>query len=197
MNYPIFSLIKNVDEIRYHFYDDYSDKNNKDDVFYGAYYSRENLCERIGSSKITTDYIISSTTDYKTFEDYYVTLLATEVAVQKSEFSDALDEFIGEDYEIVVNSGVGIDLDIDNLSWDEHKILGMYFSDEIKKYSGQGITAHFMMHDIRNFKTNEYGYCATLHYTHPNEGFVMIGEKILNESEYEEIKTFIINKSSN
>lgn len=49
----IFSLVKNVDEIRYNFYDAYSDKNNKDDVFYGAYYNRENLCERINNSKIS------------------------------------------------------------------------------------------------------------------------------------------------
>ena len=193
----IFSLVKNVDEIRYRFYDAYSNKSNKDDVFYGAYYNRENLCERIGSSKITTDYIATSTVDYKTFEEYYGTLLATEVAVKKSEFSDAVNEFIGEDYEVVVNSGIGTEIVIDDLSEVDEKWLGEIFSRAVGKYSGAGITANLTAYDIRNFKTDEYGYCVFLHYTHPDEGLIMIGEKILNESEYEEIKTFIINKSSN
>lgn len=193
----IFSLVKNVDEIRYKFYDAYSDKNNKDGVFYGAYYSRQNLCERIGSSKITTDYIAFSTADYKTFEEFYSTLLATEVAVQESEFSDAVNEFIGEDYEVVVNSGIGTEIVIDDLSEADEKWLGKFFSRAVGKYSGAGITANLTAYDIRNFKTDEYGYSVFLHYTHPDEGLVMIGEKILNESEYEEIKTFIIQKSSN
>ena len=193
----IFSLVKNVDEIRYNFYDAYSDKNNKDDVFYGAYYSRENLCERIGNSKITTDYIVSSTVDYKTFEEYYNTLMSTEVAVQNSEFTDAVNEFIGKDYEVVVNSGFGTEIVIDDLSEADEKLLGEFFTRAIGKYSGAGITANLTVYDIRSFKTDEYGHCAFLHYTHPDEGLVMIGEKILNESEYEEIKTFIVKKSSN
>ena len=193
----IFSLVKNVDEIRYSFYDAYSDKNNKDDVFYGAYYNRENLCERIGNSKITTDYIASSTVDYKTFEGYYDTLLATEVVVQKSEFLDAVNEFVGEDYEVVANSGIGAEIVIDDLSEADEKLLGEIFSRAVGKYSGAGITANLTAYDIRNFKADEYGYCVFLHYTHPDEGLVMIGEKILNESEYKEIKTFIVNKSTN
>ena len=193
----IFSLVKNVDEIRYSFYDAYSDKNNKDDVFYGAYYNRENLCERIGNSKITTDYIASSTVDYKTFEGYYDTLLATEVVVQKSEFLDAVNEFVGEDYEVVANSGIGAEIVIDDLSEADEKLLGEIFTRAVGKYSGAGITANLTAYDIRNFKADEYGYCVFLHYTHPDEGLVMIGEKILNESEYKEIKTFIVNKSTN
>lgn len=193
----IFSLVKNVVEIRYNFYDAYSDKNNKDDVFYGAYYNRENLCERIGSDKITTDYIASSTSDYKTFEDFYITLLATEVAVQESEFSNAVNEFIGGDYEVVVNSGIGTEIVIDDLSEADEKWLGKFFSRAVGKYSGAGITANLTAYDIRNFKTNEWGYSVFLHYTHPDEGLVMIGQKILDENEYEEIKAFIIQKSSN
>ena len=193
----IFSLVKNVDEIRYSFYDAYSDKNNKDDVFYGAYYNRENLCERINNSKITEGYIEASTVDYKTFEEYYNTLMSTEVAVQNSEFTDAVNEFIGEDYEVVVNSGFGTEIVIDDLSEADEKLLGEFFSRAIGKYSGVGITANLTVYDIRNFKTDEYGHCAFLHYTHPDEGLVMIGEKILNDGEYEEIRTFLIKKSSN
>ena len=193
----IFSLIKNVDEIRYNFYDAYSDKNNKEDVFYAANYNRENLCERIGSDSITTDYIASSTADYKTFEEFYITLLATEAAVQESEFSDAVNEFIGEDYEVVVNSGIGTEIVIDDLSEADEKLLGNIFSRAIGKYSGAGITANLTAYDIRNFKTDEYGYSAFLYYTHPDEGLVMIGEKILDESEYDKIKTLIMHKFSN
>ena len=193
----IFSLVKNVDEIRYNFYDAYSDKNNKDDVFYGAYYNRENLCEIINNSKITEGYIETSTVDYKTFEEYYNTLMSTEVAVQNSEFTDAVNEFIGEDYEVVVNSGFGTEIVIDDLSEADEKLLGEFFSRAIGKYSGAGITANLTVYDIRNFKTDEYGHCAFLHYTHPDEGLVMIGEKILNDGEYEEIRNFLIKKSSN
>ena len=193
----IFSLIKNVDEIIYNFYDAYSDKNNKEDVFYSANYNRENLCERIGSDIITTDYIASSTSDYKTFEVFYITLLATEAAVQESEFSDAVNEFIGEEHEVVVNSGLSLEIVIDDLSEADEKLLGNIFSRAIGKYSGAGITANLTLFDIRNFKTDEYGYAAFLYYMHPDEGLVMIGEKILAESEYKELKTFPIKKFSN
>ena len=191
----IFSLIQNDDEILYRFYDDYS--KNKDDTFYAAYYNKENLCERINSEKITPDYINSSANDIKTFEQYYTTLMATDVAVQKSEFSDAVNAFIGEDYEVVVNSGIGAEIIIDDLSEADEKWLGEIFSRAVGKYSGAGITANLTAYNIRNFKTDEYGYCVFLHYTHPDEGIVMIGEKMLNESEYEDIKTFIVNKSTN
>ena len=191
----IFSLIQNDDEILYRFYDDYS--KNKDDTFYAAYYNKENLCERINSEKITADYINSSANDIKTFEQYYTTLMATDVAVQKSEFSDAVNAFIGEDYEVVVNSGIGAEIIIDDLSEADEKWLGEIFSRAVGKYSGAGITANLTAYNIRNFKTDEYGYCVFLHYTHPDEGIVMIGEKMLNESEYEDIKTFIVNKSTN
>ena len=194
----IFSLVKNVDEIRYSFYDAYSDKNNKDDVFYGAYYSRENLCERIGSSKITPYYIASSTENYKTFEEYYDTLLSTEVAVQRSEFLDAVNKFIGDDYEIVVNSSIGTDVIIDELPESEVKKLERLLRSNAKigKYYGTGIVTHLITYDIRNFKTDEYKKCAFLYHIHPDTGLVIIGENFLTDSEFDELKSFIMKMSS-
>ena len=192
----IFSLIQNDDEILYCFYDDYS--KNKDDTFYAAYYNKENLCERINSDTITPDYINSSANDIKTFEKYYTTLMATEVAVEKSEFLEKVYEFIGDDYEIVINSSIGTDVMIDELPESDVKKLERLLDANatIGKYYGTGIVTHLITYDIKNFKTDEYKKCAFLYHIHPDVGLVIIGESFITDSEFDELKGFIKNKMS-
>ncbi len=192
----IFSLIQNDDEILYRFYDDYS--KSKDDTFYAAYYNKENLCERINSDTITPGYISSSTNDIKSFEQYYTTLMATEAAVEKSEFLEKVYEFIGDDCEIVVNSGIGTDIMIDELPESEVRKLERLLDANAKigKYYGTGIVTHLITYDIRNFKTDEYKKCAFLYHIHPDVGLAIIGESFITDSEFDELKRFIINKMS-
>ena len=189
----VFALVQNADEILCCFYDDYS--KDKNDTFYSAYYTRENLCERI--NKITPEYINSSVKDIKTFEEYYQLLISSEIAVEKSEFLDEVYKFIGEDREIVVNSAIGTDITIDNLPEYEVQKLEWILGarSKIGKYYGSGITTHLIVYDVNNFKTGGYSHCAFLYHLHPDEGLVIVAEAFLSDSEYEDIKDFIIKHS--
>lgn len=42
--------------------------------------------------------------------------MSTEVAIQKSEYQDKINDFIGGDCEIVLNNSFGADVTIDDLS---------------------------------------------------------------------------------
>ncbi len=191
----LFSLIKNVDELRYLIYDNYS--KGDDDNFYGAYYTRQNLCERLKNNIVTPSYIASSTKDLKTFEEYYNLLNATSVAANDSEFLKAVYEFIGEDCEIVVNSSIGVDIAVDNLTESEVRMLERILraNSKIGKYYGTGIYTHLITYDIRDFKKDEYKKCAFLYHIHPDMGLVIVGENFITDSEFNELKSFIVNKS--
>jgi len=191
----IFSLIQNNDEILYRFYDDYS--KNIDDAFYSAYYNKQNLCERIGNTAISPEYINSSAKDITTFEKYYNTLMSTEVATANNDFFEHVYEFIGDDYEIVLNSGVSTNVMIDNLPESEVAILERILNNKtIGKYYGTGISTQLIIYDIRNFKTDEYKKCAFLYHIHPDMGLVIVGESFITDSESDELNSFIIRLQS-
>lgn len=192
----IFALVKNADEILYNFYDDYSDKGNPDDTFFNAYYTRNNLCERISSDKITVDYIEKVTDTIKTFEEYYITILATEVAEPDREFLDKVYEFIGDDCEIVVNSSIGAEVELDNYNESNFAIISEQLPNDIGKYQGVGIKANLTLHDVRNFKTGEVKQCVFLHYVHPDEGVVMIESDFVDRERYNKILRLIMKAQS-
>lgn len=189
----VFALVKNADEIVYRFYDDFSDRANPDSAFFGSYYTRQNLCERMSTDSITPDYIVNSTASIRTFEEYYKTIMAVEGAVHNREFSDAVYEFIGDDWEIVINSSIGTELILDDYAATEVNVISESFSRVLGKYQAAGITAQLVTYDIRNFKTNEYAKCVFIYYTHPDEGLVMIVSELIDDERFEDIKEFVIN----
>lgn len=185
----VFSLIENADEILYAFYDAYSDE----DAFSSYYYTKINLCERINSDKITVDYIKKATESLKSFEEYYKTIMATYVATPDRAFLDKVYEFIGDDYEIVINSSIGMEIDLDSYDGNDFMAISQQLSHTIGKYQGAGIKANLVTYDIRNFKTDEYKQCVFMYYTHPDEGLIMILSEFIDNTDFERIKEFIIN----
>lgn len=190
----IFALVKNADEILYRFYDDFSDKSNPDDAFYGAYYTKNNLCERINIEKMTSDYIENAADTIKTFEEYYKTIMSTNVAVADRSFLDRVYDFIGNDWEIVVNSSIGTELVLDDYDEKEISVISKNFSNVLGKYQAANIKAQLITYDIRNFKTDEYGKCVFVYYTHPDEGLIMIVSEFIDDERFEDIKEFIKNQ---
>ncbi len=186
----IFALIHNTDEILYRFYDDYS--KDIDDTFYSAYYNKQNLCERIDNNTITTETINASAKDIKAFEQYYKTIMSTEVAIAKNEFIEHVYEFIGNDCEIITNSGISKNILIDNMPESEVAILERILNNKtIGKYYGTGISTQLIIYDIRNFKTDEYKKCAFLYHIHPDMGLVIVGESFITDSESDELINLI------
>jgi len=192
----IFALVENADEILYCFYDDFADRGNPDNAFSGAYYTRNNLCERISDDKITAQYIEKSTDTIETFEQYYKTIMATEVAVPDRSFLDKVYEFIGDDCEIVVNSSIGAEIELDEYKSADFKIISEQLPLDIGKYQGAGIKANLTLYDVRNFKTGEVKQCVFLHYVHAPEGVIMIESDFVERERYNKILKLIMNAQS-
>ena len=188
----IFALVPNVDEISYRFYDNFADRGNPENAFSGSYYTRDNLCEKISSDKITPDYIEKSTDTIKTFEEYYKTIMATEVAVPDRVFLNKVYEFIGDDWEIVVNSSIGAEIELDEYTDSDFAVISKHLSNVVGKYQGAGIKAHLMLSDVRNFKTNEVRSCVFFHYTHHDEGLIMIESDFVDRERYNGILKLIM-----
>ncbi len=188
----IFALVKNVDEISYYFYDDFADRDNPENAFSGTYYTKENLCERISSDKITTDYIQKSTDTIQIFEEYYKTIVATEVVEHDRSFLNKVYEFIGDDCEIVVNSSIGAEIELDNYNESDFAVISEQLPNDIGKYQGAGIKAHLMLSDIRNFKSGEINQCVFLYYVHSDVGVVMIESDFVERERYNKILRLIM-----
>lgn len=188
----IFALVKNADEILYNFYDNYANKDNPDDRFFGSYYTKNNLCERISSDKITVEFIEKSTETIETFAQYYKAIMSVEVAQPDREFLDEVYEFIGEDCEIVVNSAIGAEIELDQHPASDFAIISEQLPHSIGKYQGAGIKAHLLLYDIRNFKTNEIRNCVFLYYTHSDEGVIMIESDFVDRNRYDKILKLIM-----
>lgn len=179
----IFALIPNAHEISYLFFDDYSDINVIETSFAGSYYNRNFMYERSGMEKFHSDYVNGATQSLETFEKYYYDVMNVTTAVQTDTVYDMVNEFIGNDCEIVINSAIAADIEL-NLEFAESEdseiienILGISFGE----YAGK--TVHLMKEDIRNFKTNTNRKCAFVYYEEPEIGLVLIGAKYLDTEE--------------
>ncbi len=193
----IFALVKNADEISYYFYDEFADRGNPENAFSGFYYTKENLSERISSDKIITDYIEKSTDTIQIFEEYYKTIMATEVAEPDRGFLNKVYEFIGDDCEILVNSSIGAEIELDEYNSVDFKIISEHLPLNIGKYQGAGIKANLTLSDVRNFKTEEVKQCVFLHYVHPDEGVVMIeSDFVVDRERYNKILKLIMKVQS-
>ncbi len=188
----IFTLVPNADEIVYYFYDDYADRGNKENAFSSSYYTRENLCERMLSEKITVDYIKKATDTIETFQEFYKTIMSTEVAAPDREYANKVYEFIGDDCEILANSGIEAEIELDKYESDDFEIISERLPLSIGKYQGAGIKANLTLYDVRNFKTGEIKYCVFLHYVHPDEGVIIIESDFIDREKYNKISKLIM-----
>jgi len=111
------------------------------------------------------------------------------------EFLDEVYEFIGDDCEIVANSGIGTELILDNYSEKEIAVISKNLSRILGKYQAAEVKAQLVTYDIRNFKTNEYKKCVFMYYTHPDEGLIMILSEFIDDERFENIKKFIANQN--
>lgn len=179
----IFALIPNAHEISYLFFDDYSDTNITETAFSGSYYNRNFMYERSGMEKFHMDYVNSATHSLETFEKYYYDVMSVTKAVQTDSVYDMVNEFIGNDCEIVINSAIAatIELNSEFLESEDAKIIERTLGINFGEYAGK--TIHLMKEDINNFKTNTSRKCAFVYYEEPETGIVLVGAKYLNTPE--------------
>ncbi len=199
----IFSLIPNADEISMLIFDVHGDIKNAETAFAGSYYNRNLLHEREGMSAITAEYIKGATKDFDAYKEYYYTVMNAEEPKRNTAFLDAMYEYIGDDCEIVANSGIGADIVIDDdflLSDDCKEIeealnlngTGVNFAE----YPPKGSAIRLEKYDIRNFKTGEVRKCAVAYYSDTEDGLIMLAQKFLDEvSDLQTIREQIIKRN--
>lgn len=191
-----FSLIENADEIVYMIFDDYGHMDDPNDAFYSAYYLKENFGSQISNDKITGQYIENSTETLKTYEEFYKAVMSIKIEKKDDKLKDEIYKFIGDDNEIVVNSGIAADVELDKLSPDNCEDIGKDLLGKIKKYQGKGITGKIQLYDIRNFKTGEVKRCVFLYYNPSDKKVVMIESDYVDRVRYNKILKIIMNEQT-
>lgn len=190
------SLIPDADAIAFYMFDDYGDVTNLETSFNGSYYDRNCVYERNGMDKYHIEYINGATESFDTFKEYYSTTMYVKGKDTKTDLQDKMYEFIGKDCEMVVNSGIGVDIPLDDTFFgsEDYIVLKKIFGDILGKYAGSGKTMHLAKYDVRNFKTGETRKCAFAYYDEPELGVIMIGQKFLTEDETKIIREQIIKR---
>ena len=188
----IFSLIDDLEEITYLFFDNYSET-----AFTGVYYSRNFLYERKGMEIFKPEYINNATKNIDLFEDYYDEVLKIKFENSLSELLSEIFKFLGNDYEIVTNSAISCDIKLDSLfNTDDYEILKNIIGPQLSHYTATPHTMKLTLYDVKNFKTDEIKKYLIAFYDDKELGIVVIGQKILeNEQEILEIKNQIIKRN--
>lgn len=186
----VLALIPDADAIAFYMFDEYGDENNLETSFNGSYFDRNFVYDRKGMDKFNIEYIDGACESIDAFKEYYSAVMNIVGKDTKSDWLDQMYAFIGDDCEIVVNSGMGVDiaLDDDFLSSDDCNIIekvlnvdgtGVKFS----SYPGKGESIHIAKYDIRNFKTGVIRKCAVAYCYHTESGLMMLAQKFLDEPE--------------
>lgn len=153
----LFALIPNADEIRCFVYDNYSDLDDPDTAFAGAYGARTLLHERSGMEAFTEEAIRSAAETLESFTDYFHRV--SELPLYRNEGGNAMQTakyaVIGNDCEFVVNSMLREEAVITDelLSRREFRNLLPENGTISTEYIGKKLEFHTQ--DVRNFKTGE------------------------------------------
>ena len=186
----MYALIPNLDEIVFYVFDEYSEDINKFETsFSSGYSSRDTLYQHYKFENYTTDYINNACESIDTFNDYYNNVSA----IQKDEPSPylvKLYDFIGDDHEIIINSGYGANFDIteDFLASDDCRIIEETMGLSLDEYLENTISLSIDI--LRNFKTDEKS--AIAYFSTVDNDF--ISPKIITYEEEEILKEQIIKR---
>ena len=152
----VFSLVDDLDEINFLFFDDYTDINIKDTSYDGRYFNRELVWERENMKKFNSQYINGSTADEISFKEFYDDVFKLKLPKEKNKFVDSIHKIIGEDSEIVINSQILAKIPVTEEFSEskESKFLTEIFELDLFKYLEKEII--LTTYEIRNYKTDEY-----------------------------------------
>ena len=188
----ILSLVPEAEAVSCLIFDKYSeDINNWDTSFYGTYASRKDFHTREIFEKFTEEYINNSTLTLEKFEEFYTSVSSIESSYELSDYLKQKYDFIGKDYELVPNSGIGAEflVDEDFLNSSEYKEINNLFGVDIKNHIGFAVNLNKTT--IRNFKTNEYKKYISLYYFEGDKTKI-VSQKIIEEGKIaDEVKLLI------
>ena len=189
----ILALVPEAEAVSCFIFDNYSeDTNIWDTSFYSTYVSRYDFYTWDEStSNITNEYIINATSTTETFNEFYDRISDITDEYELSDFLKQKYDFIGNDYEVVLNSGIGADFLVDEefLNTNEYTQINNIFNVDVADYKGYALKINKF--DIRNFKTNEYKKHILLYYPEGDKA-VIINQQIIESGEKsDEVKALI------
>ncbi len=191
MSAMILALVPDAEAVSSIIFDQYSaDINSWDTSFYSNYISRKELSSMSDFENFTEEYIKNATSSIEKFEAYCAKLSSIVSSYKLDDYIKEMYDFIGKDYEVVLNSGIGAEFLVDQafLMSSECKEMDDLFGVGLKTY--EGFALQLTKHSIRNFKTNEYQKYTALHYREGNKT-IMIKQKIIDEQQAEKVKSMI------
>lgn len=188
----ILALVPETEAVSCLIFDKYSqDISNWDTSFYSSYASKKHFHTRTDFEKFTKEYINHATSDTESFKEYFVTVSEINFKKELSDYLKQLYSFIGDDYEIVINSGIGSEFLVDDefMNSTEYTAINNIFSVNLSEY--KGLAVYLRKIDIRNFKTNETKKCIHLYYSEGDKT-VFISHKIIDQGKNsDEVKLII------
>ncbi|HZK02343.1 MAG TPA: hypothetical protein VFC96_05710, partial [Anaerovoracaceae bacterium] len=155
----MFALIPNADEISCIVYDDYSDINVPDTSFASAYCDKTLLYQRADDmGYFTIENIENATSDLDIFTSYYKKVSALQPYSDSgyNSLTTAIYNVIGEDCEIVVNSGLLEYITITKKLANKPEVNAILAQRNINICDYIDKQLEIQTYMIRNFKTNEY-----------------------------------------
>lgn len=153
----LFALIPNADEIRCAVYDNYSDLDDPDTAFAGAYGARTLLHERSGMEAFTEEAMRNAAETPESFTDYFHRV--SELPLYRTEGGNAMltakYAAIGNDCELVINSMLTRRVVVTEELLNQPILREWLPGNPADWKAYQGKELEFQMQDVRNFKTGE------------------------------------------
>ncbi len=187
----LLSLVPEVDSVSCLLFDRYSeDLNNWETCFYSTYVSKSDLHSRSEFELFTKDYLNHATKSLQTYEEFYRNIALISSQHELSAYVKQIYSFIGNDYEIVPNSGLGAEFLVDRefLESPECAEIRRLFNMKPEEYLGHALQLN--KHTIRNFKNNTNQKHLVLCESTPQETPI-IAQKIIEEEQAEAIRSLI------
>lgn len=191
MSAIILALVPDAEAVSSIIFDKYSeDINNWETSFYSNYISRKELSSMLDFEKFTEEYIKNAALSAEKFEEYCLKLSSIISSHEIDDYIKEMYDFIGKNYEVVLNSGIGAEFLVDKEFLDSSECKEIYdlFGVDLKTY--EGFALQLNKHSIRNFKTDEYKKYIALHYREGDKT-IIIKQKIIGEEKAEKVKLII------
>ncbi len=187
----LLSLVPEADSVSCLLFDRYSeDLNNWETSFYSTYVSESDLHSRSEFERFTKGYLNDATKSLQKYEEFYRNISLVSSQRELSNYMKQIYSFIGNDYELVSNSGLGAEFLVDHefLASRECAEIRRIFNIKPEEYLGRALQLN--KHTIRNFKNNIYKKHLVLCESTPQET-TMIAQKIIEEEQAEAIRSLI------
>ncbi len=181
----LFALVPDLNDVLFCAFDDYSDIENSETAFYSQYGSRQSLYENTAyysEYPITDEDIKNAVSDTDAFEDFYMRAMAINPEKPFDARRLKVWDYIGEDNEIIINSGLRETETLTREIADEWDLPG-----ELDKYIGKEIEV--WTEDVHNYAAAYEDPLSGEDYT-DTYMFIFVGDELVHVQAVEDFGAY-------